>query len=463
MEGDAASQGLPQLAGSARRSATAGQARRAGEVKVGAPGPRVRGAQGTKAQERAAGWGSGRGERHPGQAEMAHRSGEQSLREELTCAICYDLFRDPVMLECMHHFCRECIQSYWDRSSKVATCPQCRQKFPTRSFRPQYLVSGVVETVRRCTSEEHKKKMQTTSREVNSKIRAEFEYLHQILQEEERAVLTGLAREEEQWLMKLDGDATRLSMAITELKKSMEHIQQKLDELGNSLLLEVENVSVRPAVQVNELTAFNVELHKDRYDGPLQFIFWRRMLKSICTAPAPLTLDPESAHPNLVLSKDLTAVTERKTPQSVPRSTSRFLQCVNVLAKESFESGRHYWEVWVGTKTKWDLGVAADSVDRAARVKLCPKNGYWAIRLREKSRYWAAAAPWVCLNPGHLVRKVGVLLDCRARKVAFYNAEDMSLLFTFHQARARRFYPFFSTCFGDGENAEPMRICHLNL
>ncbi|CAI5766742.1 Hypothetical predicted protein [Podarcis lilfordi] len=50
MEGDAASQGLPQLAGSARRSATAGQARRAGEVKVGAPGPR-----GAKARERAAG------------------------------------------------------------------------------------------------------------------------------------------------------------------------------------------------------------------------------------------------------------------------------------------------------------------------------------------------------------------------------------------------------------------------
>lgn len=210
----------------------------------------------------------------------------------------------------------------------------------------------------------------------------------------------------------------------------------------------------------------------DSFDDTLPGFFLKIIINSISsqipvyslpTAPAPLTLDPESAHPNLVLSKDLTAVTERKTPQSVPRSPSRFLQCVNVLAKESFESGRHYWEVWVGTKTKWDLGVAADSVDRAARVKLCPKNGYWAIRLREKSRYWAAAAHWVRLNPGCLLRKVGVLLDCRARKVAFYNAEDMSLLFTFHQVRARRFYPFFSTCFGDGENAEPMRICHLNL
>ncbi|XP_061473331.1 zinc-binding protein A33-like isoform X2 [Rhineura floridana] len=400
------------------------------------------------------------------------------------------------MLECMHHFCRECIQSYWDRSSKVATCPQCRQEFPTRSFRSQYLVSGVVETVRRCTSEEHKEKMQKhlqeafqsyqveceklmgmkheaeenicsllkTSGELNSGIRAEFEYLHRILEEEERTVLMELARQEEQWMMRLEGDAARLEMAISELKKNMEHIQQNLDKPGSLLLLEVENVAIRPAVQVKELTAFNIEQHKDLYDGPMQYVVWRRVLKSICPAPATLTLDPESAHPNLILSKDLTAVTERKMPQSVPRSPSRFLQCVNVLTKESFQSGRHYWEVWVGTKTKWDLGVAADSVDRAAKVKLCPKNGYWAIRLREKSQYWAADAPWVHLNPGCLLRKVGILLDCRARKVAFYNAEDMSHLFTFHQVRARRFYPFFSTCFSDGEkNAEPMRICHLNV
>ncbi|XP_062976923.1 zinc-binding protein A33-like isoform X2 [Elgaria multicarinata webbii] len=427
---------------------------------------------------------------------MAHRSQEQSLREELTCAICCDLFRNPVMLECMHHFCKECIQSYWDSCSEVATCPQCRREFPTRSFRPQYLVSGVVETVRRCTSDEHRRKMQKhlqealhsyqieheklvgmkhvteekicslvkTSGELNSKIRAAFEHLHQALEEEERSVLMELAREDEEWLMRLRGDSARLVEGISELKKAMEHTQQKLDRLGSSLLLEVENVAVRPAVQVGALTTFSTEQHKDLHEGPLQYIFWRRMLKSITPAPARLTLDPESAHPNLLLSKDLTAVTETETPRPVSQSPCRFLQSVNVLAKESFESGRHYWEVWVGNKTKWDLGVAADSVDRAAKVKLCPENGYWAVRLRENSQYWAAANPWVRLKLRSSLKKVGVLLDCRACKVAFYNAEDMSLFFTFHQARAGRFYPFFSTCFSDGKkNAEPMRICHLNL
>uniref|UniRef100_A0A8D0DV68 Zinc-binding protein A33-like n=1 Tax=Salvator merianae TaxID=96440 RepID=A0A8D0DV68_SALMN len=396
---------------------------------------------------------------------MAHRSEEQSLREELTCPICFDLFRDPVMLECMHHFCKECIQRCWERCSEVATCPQCRREFPTRSFRPQYLVSGLVETVRRYASEEHQRKIQRTSNDLNSKIRAEFEHLRQILEEEERTVLMRLAKEEEQWLLKLQGDSARLNLGISELKKNMECIQQKLDKLGSTLHLQVENEFIsRPTVPVESLTVFSREQLKDIYDGPLQYIFWRRMLKSISPAPAPLLLDPESAHPNLILSNDLTAVKESKMPQSVPSTSQRFLQSVNVLAKESFKSGRHYWEVWVGSKTKWDLGVAASSVDRTAKVKLCPENGYWTIRLRESSQYWALATPWVHLNPQRTLKKVGVLLDCCASKVIFYNAEDMSLLFTFHQAKARKFYPFFSTCFSDGKkNAEPMRICHLNL
>ncbi|KAH0629829.1 hypothetical protein JD844_012243 [Phrynosoma platyrhinos] len=429
-------------------------------------------------------------------AEMAHGSQEQSLREELTCAICFDLFRDPVMLDCMHHFCRECIQSYWDSCLDVATCPQCRREFPTRSFRPQYLISGVVEKVRRCTSEEHRRKVQQhleealqsfqmeheklmrmrlgaeekicsllkTSGELNSKIRAAFEHLHRILDEEERTVLMELAREEQHWLMRLKGDSARLAKGMSDLKKNMKHIQQQIDNLGNSLLLEVENVTVRPATGVEALTTFNIEQHKDLYDGPLQYTFWRRMLKSISLAPAPLVFDPETAHPNLILSKDLTSVTERETPQLVPQSPKRFLQSVNILGKASFENGRHYWEVWVGNKTKWDLGVAAHSVDRTARVRLCPENGYWAIRLREGTKYWAAATPWVRLRPRHSLRKVGILLDCSTKKVAFYNAEDMAFLFSFHQAQAHKFYPFFSTCFSDGKkNQEPMRICHLNL
>lgn len=95
-------------------------------------------------------------------AGMAGRSQDRSLREELTCAICCELFSEPVMLDCMHHFCKGCIQAYWESCPHVPSCPQCRHKIPSRTFRTHYLLSGLVEKVRRCGSEEHQQKMQVS-------------------------------------------------------------------------------------------------------------------------------------------------------------------------------------------------------------------------------------------------------------------------------------------------------------
>ncbi|XP_071614919.1 zinc-binding protein A33-like [Heliangelus exortis] len=427
---------------------------------------------------------------------MAGRSQDRSLREELTCAICCDLFSQPVMLDCMHHFCKACIQQYWESCDHVPSCPQCRRQFPSRAFRTHYLLAGLVEKLRHCGSAEHQHKMQKhledalqarqkemenflqrkravqegisglmkVSGELNFKIRSEFARLHQILEEEERAVLAELAEKEEQSLAQLRGDVHGLEEGMAVLQRDIEHIEQILSKMEEVSLLEVESLDIRPSVQVETQPAFDTELYRDSHGGPLQYIFWRQMLRSICPAPAPLTFDPESAHPNLVFSRDLTAVTERSRAQPVPSSPRRFRQCVNVLSSQTFGSGQHYWEVWVGCKTKWDLGVAAEAVDRAAKVKLCPENGYWTLRLRNRTEYWATTTPWVRLTPRRAPRKVGVFLDCQEGIVTFFDAGDMSHLFTFHQVSAERYCPFFSTCFSDGlENVEPMYLCHLAL
>lgn len=50
------------------------------------------------------------------------------LRKELTCAICLDFFKDPVILKCGHNFCRFCICMHWDENGGDYgyQCPQCR-------------------------------------------------------------------------------------------------------------------------------------------------------------------------------------------------------------------------------------------------------------------------------------------------------------------------------------------------
>lgn len=48
-----------------------------------------------------------------------------SLRQELTCSVCYNIYRDPVLLPCSHTFCRECLNN---SRRYHQTCPICRQK-----------------------------------------------------------------------------------------------------------------------------------------------------------------------------------------------------------------------------------------------------------------------------------------------------------------------------------------------
>ncbi|KAM5134900.1 E3 ubiquitin-protein ligase TRIM62-like [Mantella aurantiaca] len=56
------------------------------------------------------------------------------LRNELCCAVCLDIFTDPVSLRCGHNFCRVCINSVLDtqRGSGSYNCPQCRTEFAIR-------------------------------------------------------------------------------------------------------------------------------------------------------------------------------------------------------------------------------------------------------------------------------------------------------------------------------------------
>lgn len=49
-------------------------------------------------------------------------------KEQFLCAICLDIFKNPVSLACGHNFCQECIKCFWDTGHKP-TCPLCKEAF----------------------------------------------------------------------------------------------------------------------------------------------------------------------------------------------------------------------------------------------------------------------------------------------------------------------------------------------
>lgn len=92
----------------------------------------------------------------------AAMSSRGSLREDLTCAICCDLFRDPVMLACMHHFCKACICRYWRGAQGPVSCPQCRKEFDSKHFQTNYLVATLVDKIRASLSDSHVKNLEVS-------------------------------------------------------------------------------------------------------------------------------------------------------------------------------------------------------------------------------------------------------------------------------------------------------------
>ena len=54
-------------------------------------------------------------------------SGSSLLEEELSCPVCSDIFRDPVILSCSHSFCKVCLQQCWDQKGSQE-CPVCRRR-----------------------------------------------------------------------------------------------------------------------------------------------------------------------------------------------------------------------------------------------------------------------------------------------------------------------------------------------
>uniref|UniRef100_UPI0037E7FAA9 nuclear factor 7, brain-like n=1 Tax=Semicossyphus pulcher TaxID=241346 RepID=UPI0037E7FAA9 len=174
-----------------------------------------------------------------------------------------------------------------------------------------------------------------------------------------------------------------------------------------------------------------------------------------------VTLDPDTAHPCLILSDDGKQVYCGAIKQNLPRSSKRFLSAINVLGKQSFSSGRFYYEVQVEGKTSWDLGVVRESIDRKGRINASPDNGYWTICLREGQTYKASGSH---LNVKSQPKTVGVFVDYGNPSVSFFDVDSADIIHRFTECSfTEKLYPFFSPGLHlSGTHVPPLVISPVN-
>ncbi|XP_019727645.1 E3 ubiquitin-protein ligase TRIM47 [Hippocampus comes] len=473
----------------------------------------------------------------------ASASSGDDVRKELTCAICLDFFKDPVILKCGHNFCRFCICMHWDENGGDYgyQCPQCRAVFNKRTFTQNYLVQNLVakmdsldclgssptpakpikvdgkcelhgeelklycqadkkpicvvcresrthryhevapvsevvhemkvelrlrlrplnnfksQCVKVITADERTKNdIRMKKQRLKEKVEADVGALVQFLLDERDALLDSLDAEEaaavavvEDNLESVRAEAADVAKRITDINQ---HVNgdtgfQSLAETFNNALRETYG-EVKPVDSPTEFTDFS---------GPFQLIMWKKMMHVLHTMPQNLTLDPDTAHPNLLISDFDTKVEELRARSQEPDLPVRFTRFCGVLATAQYCGGQHYWEVDVRDKGVWYLGVTTEGSNRKGFVSLTPSAGYWSLCLQDRlyangedgrvpvADYWNSP-------------RVGVFLDYDRGRLSFYDAVTMKRLYMFDTCFMEPVYPFFSP--GKNDPGSRLCICH---
>ncbi|KAM9034366.1 putative E3 ubiquitin-protein ligase TRIML1 [Sarcophilus harrisii] len=164
---------------------------------------------------------------------------------------------------------------------------------------------------------------------------SEYRKIHQFLMEEEYQRLERLGQQSRDNVVKLEEKEHDLTQQIQNLRQMVFQVEENLDMMPLEMIQAVpdtlkkkeELVFQRPAVP--------------SFSWPTCPVTgMREMLR---TFHRDITLDPESAHPHLILSEDFKRVQYGSVCQDYPDNKERFDCVLGVLGAQKFTSGKHYW------------------------------------------------------------------------------------------------------------------------
>uniref|UniRef100_A0A3B1IHR8 B30.2/SPRY domain-containing protein n=1 Tax=Astyanax mexicanus TaxID=7994 RepID=A0A3B1IHR8_ASTMX len=341
---------------------------------------------------------------------LQERSGRTSAGSETLCS----LHGENLRIFCLDH------------QQPVCLVCQTSRKHTDHRFRP------IDEAATDC------KELRTTqARRTEKQIKEDFEKLHQFLRDEEAARITALREEEEQKSQMMKEKIEKMSREISALSDTIRGVEEEMGA-EDVPFLQVRNISQTEDPESQSGALLNVEKHLSN----LKFSVWKKMQEILQFTP--VTLDLNSAHPNLIVSEDLIRVRRGDDNLQVPDNPERFDDWFCVVGSESFNSGIHCWDVEVEDSNYWFVGVMLESAERKGNI--FSRRGVWYLWCCDGT-YRVRSTPQKStdLSVSVKVRRVRVELDWNRGKLSFSDPLTNTHLHTITHTFTERLVPFFNT------------------
>ncbi|XP_028848228.1 zinc-binding protein A33-like [Denticeps clupeoides] len=433
--------------------------------------------------------------------------------EDFSCPVCYEIFKDPLLLSCSHSICKVCLQQFWE-SKGSRECPVCRRwssrdtsagsevlcsrhgeklklfcledqqpvclvcrdskVHKNHNFSPldeaalelkeelDVKVTSLQEKLE--TFKEDKLYWDKTAKEIKiqtqhteRRIKEEFQKLHQFLRDEEAARIAALREEEGQKSQMVKEKMEKMSREISSLSDTIRALKEEMGAEDVSFLQNYRTTITRTQCRLEHPERLSGALiHVEKHLENLKFTVWEKMKDIIQYTP--VTLNPITAHPQLVLSEDLTSVRFSDEGQKIPDNPERFNNICAVLGSEGFNSGTHCWDVDVMDIKHWVVGVMSEYAERKGDV-YSGTGIYWMCFCNDKFRAGSTSQSSAFLSVKTILQNIRVTLDWDGGKLSFSDAVNNTHLHTLTHTFTERVFPFFST----GCKLAPLRILPLKV
>ncbi|XP_028576206.2 zinc finger protein RFP-like [Podarcis muralis] len=363
----------------------------------------------------------------------------------------------PMNLFCKDHeifFCLLCDAAQQHPCKAVVPIDQAVEEYKDRIFRCLEVLKEGRETILQYTEnlENESQDLLELMKEEKGKIVAEFGKLCQSLRDQEKLLLQ---------------DMVNVEKCLAVIKKScLSRFSEELASLGG-FIQDMEEVRQKPEIEFLQEAKSILQ----RYDKKKQFenpFFFYTVLKwrieefrdrNVClnsivqelrggltglnAATETITLDPKTASPQLIMSRDFKSVRHGgKDPDLSTNPERIYDDWPFVMGSQALRGGRYTWQVFLGSEGDWAVGVSQKNGSSTPR-----RNEIWQVG-KWDGEHWASCPS--CYRDHSLpfseeIQRIRVVLNCRVGQLVFYDADSGAELTEFKDVNfgGRDAFPFF--------------------